>query len=104
MFTRAVILYDLGRPTDALKQLEEVYQLEPFGNGYRRYLEALIRLELGDRAQALNALEIGAANTWNHYGLYSYVTGMDALATGDRQHGMDFMALAQATMLRRGPF
>jgi tetratricopeptide (TPR) repeat protein len=100
MFTRAVILYNLGRRTDALSQLEEMYQVEPFGNGYRRYLEALIRLEMGDRAQALDALEIGAANTWNHYGLYSYVIGMDAMATGDRQRGMDSMALAQATMLR----
>src|SRR3990172_86534 len=48
MFTRAVILYNLGRPTDALNQLEEVYQLEPSGNGYRRYLEALIHFDMGD--------------------------------------------------------
>jgi len=100
MFTRAVILYNLGRFEQALAQLDEVYQLEPYGNGQRRYLEALIRLEMGDRAAAMDALEMGAANTWNHHGLYSYVNGKDALASGDRQEGLELIAHGQATMLR----
>ena len=100
MFTRAVILYNLGRPTDALNQLEEVYQLEPSGNGYRRYLEALIHFEMGDSTAAHEALDIGAGNTWSHYGLYSYVLGKEALATGDHERGIELISLAHATLLR----
>jgi len=100
MFTRAVILYDLGRFSEALDQLDKVYELEPTGNGFRRYLEALIRLEMGDRDAALGALEEGTWNTWKQYGLYSYVQGQDALANGDRQEAIELISLAQATLLR----
>ncbi len=97
---RAIILYNMGRLDDSRAQLNEIFELSPYYNGYRYYLRALIYYEQKKTDLAQQDLVFGAGQTWSHEGLASYVIGKIALDKGDKKTATEQMLIAEATLTR----
>jgi hypothetical protein len=94
---RAVILYQLGRKTDALEQLDELIEDNPDYRGYRYYLRALIYYEQENPVQAREDMYKGAGNTWGHGGLYAYLEARFELDEGNREQAIESLQFAEAS-------
>jgi tetratricopeptide (TPR) repeat protein len=99
-YTRAVILYNLGRTDEALAELDQLIERSPYYNGHRYYLRALIHYERGQRDLAEADLAMGAGNSWASAELYAYVTGRMAFDDGDAAAGAAYLQEAEASMPR----
>lgn len=97
---RAVVLYDMGRPGEALSQLDAMVAEAPDDMGYRYYLRALIHYERGDLGSAQTDLVIGSSQTWGDRGLIAYIQGRLALDEGDEEAGLEKIRYAEATLTR----
>jgi tetratricopeptide (TPR) repeat protein len=94
---RAVILYLLGRSSEALAALDELITENPDYAGYRYFLRALIHYENGDVEQAEEDLQVGAGNTWSREGFYAYVRARIELDSGNRDTALDLLRYAEAS-------
>ena len=104
-YQQAVALYLLGRTDEALRKLSALITGCPDYDGYRYYLRALIRYELGDTAGALDDLRQGALSTWDLFGLKAYIEARILDDEGKRQEARDLMQQAELSFERtRGPF
>jgi tetratricopeptide (TPR) repeat protein len=95
---RAIILYQLGRSDEALAQLNELIQAEPYYAGERYYLRALIYYEKGMFDLARQDLYTGQGNTWETGGLRTYVMGLMALDAGDQEMAIEYLQNSLATL------
>jgi tetratricopeptide (TPR) repeat protein len=104
-YQQAVALYLLSRTDEALRKLSVLITGCPNYDGYRYYLRALIRYELGDTAGASDDLRQGALSTWDLFGLKAYIEARILDDEGKRQEARDLMQQAELTFERtRGPF
>jgi tetratricopeptide (TPR) repeat protein len=97
-WTRAIILYHLGRKDEALSELNRLIEEKPYYNGYRYYLRALIYYERGEIDLAMADLDMGSGNTWYQGGLRAYVMGRIALDRGDQEEGIAWLQEALDTL------
>jgi tetratricopeptide (TPR) repeat protein len=94
---RAIILYYLGRSSEALAAVDELIAENPDYAGYRYFLRALIHYENGDVEQAEEDLQVGSRNTWSREGLYAYVWARIELDAGNRDSALDLLRYAEAS-------
>jgi tetratricopeptide (TPR) repeat protein len=97
----AAILYQKGKPDEALKILDNLIVQAPNYGGDRYLLRALIVFEQGDWDETYRSMLAGGGNTWLHGGLYSYVQGKMGLqlAGGEnRAKSIDALQYAEASM------
>jgi tetratricopeptide (TPR) repeat protein len=94
---RAIILYQMGRQTAALEQINELIEADPYYSGFRYYLRAMIYYDQGNLEQAEDDLYRGAGNTWGRGELYAYLQARFALDNGDREEGIRLLQFAEAT-------
>lgn len=97
---RAIILYNLGRRGEALDQMDELIEADPYYSGFRYYFRALIRYELGNTEGARDDLAFGSGQTWGRSGLYAYVNGRLLIDAGDREAGIEALQYGEATLDR----
>lgn len=98
MYYKAVYLYQLGKPEEALAVLDESIASEPGLHGYRYYLRALIYYDQDRKGTALTDWQTGAAQTWERLGLYAYIAGKVALDEGLRERGIELLQQAEASL------
>ena len=104
-YQRAVAEYHMGRPDEALLDLNTTIETCPAGAGYRYYLRGLIEYEQGSVELAMQDLFVGSLNTWAQDGLKAYVEARIMLDQGQRESGIERMRDAERTMDRsHGPF
>ena len=96
---RAIILYQLGRTSEALAELNALIDEAPEYEGYRYFLRGLIHYENGDLEQAREDLRVGAGNTWSRGGLYAYVLGRIKIDEGNMDAGLELIRHAEASDL-----
>ena len=97
----AAILYQSGKPDEALKILDNLITQSPDYGGDRYLLRALIVFEQGDRDEAYRSMIAGGGNVWVHSGLYSYVQGKMGLQLAsdeNRAKSIDALQYAEASM------
>jgi tetratricopeptide (TPR) repeat protein len=97
----AAILYQQGKPDEALKILDNLIVQSPNYGGDRYLLRALIVFEQGDWDETYRSMLAGGGNVWLHGGLYSYVQGkMGLQLAGDenRAKSIDSLQYAEASM------
>jgi tetratricopeptide (TPR) repeat protein len=99
-YARAIALYGLGRLDEALDTLNGLIEAQPTFNGYRYYLRALIRYDLGDSDLAEQDLWQGASNTWGRGGTAVLVEGLLARDAGNRERAIELFHLAETTLER----
>lgn len=97
-YSLALAFYHLGRTSDALQVLDDTIAEQPYYDGYRYGLRALIQFERGEREQAERDLEWLLKNTWREGGLDAYVRALMALEDGDRERAVDLLRFAEATV------
>ena len=97
-YDRAFIFYNLGRLQDALDEINQLIEDDPYYGGYRYYLRALIFYDLGMTDEALDDILFGSSQTWGHSGLYSYVLGRIDLDAGNIEAGIEQLQYAEATL------
>ena len=71
----AAILYQQGKPDEALKILDNLIVQSPNYGGDRYLLRSLIVFEQGDWDETYRSMIAGGGYVWLHGGLYSYVQG-----------------------------
>ena len=96
-FDRARIFYAMGRPDDALSDLDYSIGKDPNYCGIRYYLRGLIHAENGDLDKAQEDLYFGMGQTWERGGLQSYAQAKIALAQGDTESAIQYLQDAEST-------
>jgi tetratricopeptide (TPR) repeat protein len=96
-YTRAMILYGLGKLNDARSILDHLIEEAPTYYGYRYHLRALIHYELGDYALALDDLQMGFMNSWGNGCMPALIQGLMALEEKDPDASVDLFRLSEAT-------
>jgi tetratricopeptide (TPR) repeat protein len=97
----AAILYQQGKPDEALKILDNLIVQSPNYGGDRYLLRALIVFEQGDWDETYRSMLAGGGNVWLHGGLYSYVQGKMGLQLAgneNRAKSIDALQYAEASM------
>jgi tetratricopeptide (TPR) repeat protein len=97
-YSLALAFYHLGRTSDALQMLDDTIAEQPYYNGYRYGLRALILFENGERERAERDLEWLSKNTWREGGLNAYVHALMAIEDGDHERAVDLLKFAEATV------
>lgn len=97
-FDRAIALYGLGRLEDSLEALNSWIGAQPTLSGYRYYVRALIRYDLGEAEVAEQDLRQGAANTWGRGGVAALVGALLARDAGDQEGAIELLHLAEGSM------
>src|SRR5574337_238989 len=97
-FDRTLILYSLDRLDEALSQINASIDATPCCFGPRYYLRALIYYRLGRTDLALADIETGSGLAWQRGGVRSYVLGLIALDSGQREQGMNLLLEAEASL------
>jgi len=100
---RAIIFYGLGKPEEAMTDIEKTLSENPYYGGDRFYIRALFYADQGNMDQAQNDLDFGMTQTWGRGGLLSYVQGKIALSQGKKQDAIYYFQDAEATYLKEGP-
>ncbi|HEX9898994.1 MAG TPA: tetratricopeptide repeat protein [Candidatus Methylomirabilis sp.] len=105
MYSRAVILFNLGRLEESLEIMDTLIKEDPYYSGYRYYFRALILHDLGRAEEAASDLEFGSLQTWESLGVAAYVRGRILADSGEREEGIEQLQLAEASLSRiLGPF
>jgi tetratricopeptide (TPR) repeat protein len=97
LFSRARILYGLGRLNDALVIIDQLIEEAPEYYGYRYHLRALIHYELGDYELAIDDLQMGYMNTWGYGCIPALLQGLMALEVEEPEEAEDLFRLSEAT-------
>jgi tetratricopeptide (TPR) repeat protein len=95
---KANILCAMGREDEAFDIVNQSINASPMFNGYRYYLRALIHYDRGEKDLAAKDLKAGSINTWDHTGLYAYLTAKLTLDAGHRAEGLKLLQYAEATI------
>jgi tetratricopeptide (TPR) repeat protein len=95
---RVRILHALGRYTEAFEIIDTWIEEDPYYRGWRYYLRALLYYELDQPDLAYEDLNSGFGNTWGQYGVRAYVLGRLALDDGDKDSGLYWLQLAEASL------
>jgi tetratricopeptide (TPR) repeat protein len=96
-YEHARILYIMGRPEDALVDLDSSIAKDPYYCGMRYFLRGLIYAEKGNLEKAQDDLYFGMGQTWEQGGLLSYAQGKIVLAQGDKESAIQYFQEAEAT-------
>jgi tetratricopeptide (TPR) repeat protein len=96
-YTRAMVLYALGRSSEARAELDDLIAAEPTYGGYRYHLRALIQMDSGDPDAARSDLLMGFLNSWGDACLPALVQGLVTLDSGDTDNAVDFFRYAEST-------
>lgn len=97
-FTRAEILFGLGRLSEALDVLDALISESPDYSGRRYYIRALVRFDRGESDLAQADLEKGYRNTWGRNADAALGRGLLALDAGDTEYAIEELRLAEATI------
>ncbi len=100
---RAIILYSLGKPEEAMSDIEKTLSENPYYGGDRFYIRALFYADQANMDQAQKDLDFGMTQTWGRGGLLSYVQGKIALSQGKKQDAIYYFQDAEATYSKDGP-
>jgi len=100
---RAIILYGLGKNSEAMADIEKSLSHSPYYGGDRYYLRALLYADQGNFDQAQKDLDFGITQTWTRGGLLSYVQGKIALSQGKKEEAISYFQDAEATYHKEGP-
>lgn len=98
VWMQAVILFNMDRYDEALDLLNREIENDPYYNGMRYYLRAVIYQAQGQRDLAQQDLDVGSGNTWGQLGLKEYVLGQMAIEDGDMEEAAARLQSAYLTL------
>jgi tetratricopeptide (TPR) repeat protein len=95
---RVLILTALKRYREALEINNDVIEKNPYYRGDRYYIRALVYYKLGKPDLAYEDLNFGSTQTWGQYTIRAYVLGLLALDEGDKENGLYWLQIAEASL------
>jgi tetratricopeptide (TPR) repeat protein len=104
-YQEAVILYSLGRLDEARLVMDDLISADPYFEGYRYYLRALIHYDQGHPELAEQDLWAGAQNVWGIDHIGALVSGLLARDAGREDEAVAQLSWAVASIsYTDGPF
>jgi tetratricopeptide (TPR) repeat protein len=97
-YTRSLFQYEAGLTDDAFESINTCITGSPYFGGYRYFLRALIYLDRKEYDLARQDLSTGEKYTWAVHGLHDYVMAKLLLKDGERENGIYYMQMAEASM------
>jgi tetratricopeptide (TPR) repeat protein len=92
---RMAILFDMGRFDQAESLLNEMIDANPYYDGYRYYMRALIEFDKGELDKMWQDLDAGHANSWGTSPIEMYIYGMLALQADDTAGAVLYLQRAE---------
>jgi tetratricopeptide (TPR) repeat protein len=94
----AIILYSLGRKTEALDILDDLIAQTPLFAGYRYFYRAVIHSDLNMMGEANDDLAMGTSNSWMVDGEAALARALIALDAGDTEYAIEQLLSAEQTI------